>query len=158
MRYVFRIVLAAAVAAGAAACSKSDTAQARSREATPKSVQTEAVRQDSVRRAVDVVGTLAAVDEVTISSEADGTVSKIFADLGDRVKTGQLLVQLDNEKQRYALRSSRRRWLERWRSTARRTRTISRNSKIRRTRGAQTPISFKPRKPTTAPANCSSEP
>ncbi len=103
MRYVFRIVLAAAVAAGAAACSKSDTAQARSREATPKSVQTEAVRQDSVRRAVDVVGTLAAVDEVTISSEADGTVSKIFADLGDRVKTGQILVQLDNEKQRYAV-------------------------------------------------------
>src|SRR4029079_407940 len=103
MRYVFRIVLAAAVAAGAAACSKSDTAQARSREATPKSVQTEAVREDSVRRAVDVVGTLAAVDEVTISSEADGTVSKIFADLGDRVKTGQLLVQLDNEKQQYAV-------------------------------------------------------
>jgi RND family efflux transporter MFP subunit len=103
MRYVFRIVLAAVVAAAAAACSKSDTAQARSREAAPKAVQTESVRQDSVRRAVDVVGTLAAVDEVTISSEADGTVSKILADLGDRVTTGQLLVQLDNEKQQYAV-------------------------------------------------------
>src|SRR6478736_10422013 len=101
MRYVFRIVLAAAVAAGAAACSKSDTAQARSRESTAKAVQTEAVRQDSVRRAVDVVGTLAAVDEVTISSEADGKVSRILADLGDRVTAGQLLVQLDNEKQQY---------------------------------------------------------
>jgi HlyD family secretion protein len=101
MTQVFRIVLAGLVAAGAAGCSKSDTAQAHSREETPKTVQAEAVRQDSVRRAVDVVGTLAAVDEVTISSEADGKVSKIFADLGDRVTTGQLLVQLDNEKQRY---------------------------------------------------------
>jgi RND family efflux transporter MFP subunit len=61
----------------------------------------EAVRQDSVPRAVDVVGTLAAVDQVTISSEADGKVRAILADLGDRVKAGQVLVQLDSEKQQY---------------------------------------------------------
>jgi RND family efflux transporter MFP subunit len=76
-------------------------AQARSREGAAKAVQTETVRQDSVRRAVDVVGTLAAVDEVTISSEAEGKVSRILADLGDRVKAGQVLIQLDNEKQQY---------------------------------------------------------
>ncbi len=85
----------------AAGCSKADTAQARSREGTAKAVRTETVRQDSVRRAVDVVGTLAAVDEVTISSEAEGKVSRILADLGDRVTAGQLLIQLDNEKQQY---------------------------------------------------------
>ncbi|MGH9308510.1 MAG: efflux RND transporter periplasmic adaptor subunit, partial [Vicinamibacterales bacterium] len=66
-----------------------------------KAVKVEAVRQDSVRRAVDVVGTLAAVDAVTLSSEADGKVSRIMADLGDQVKAGQTLVQLDSEKQRY---------------------------------------------------------
>jgi RND family efflux transporter MFP subunit len=103
MTYPYRIALAAVVglAAAGAGCSKSETAQARARDGTPKAVQAEAVRQDSVRRAVDVVGTLAAVDEVTISSEADGKVAKILADLGDRVSTGQLLVQLDNEKQQY---------------------------------------------------------
>ena len=104
MTYPYRIALAAAVVVLAAAgtgCSKTETAQARAREATAKAVQAEAVRQDSVRRAVDVVGTLAAVDEVTISSEADGKVAKILADLGDRVAAGQLLVQLDNEKQQY---------------------------------------------------------
>jgi RND family efflux transporter MFP subunit len=103
MTYPYRIALAAVVAlAGAGAgCSKSETAQAHAREGTPKAVQAEVVRQDSVRRAVDVVGTLAAVDEVTISSEADGKVAKILADLGDRVSAGQLLVQLDNEKQQY---------------------------------------------------------
>ncbi len=93
--------MTAVVVLTAAGCSKSETAQAHARDGTPKAVEAEPVRQDSVRRAVDVVGTLAAVDEVTISSEADGKVAKILADLGDRVTAGQLLVQLDNEKQQY---------------------------------------------------------
>jgi multidrug efflux pump subunit AcrA (membrane-fusion protein) len=93
---------AAALALATTGCSKPDTsAQARSRESAAKSVQVEVVRQDSVRRAVDVVGTLVAVDQVTISSEADGKVSRILADLGDRVTAGQVLIQLDREKQQY---------------------------------------------------------
>jgi multidrug efflux pump subunit AcrA (membrane-fusion protein) len=64
-------------------------------------VATAVVAKNTVRRAVDVVGTLAAVDQVTVSSEADGTVRAILADLGDRVKTGQVLVELDREKQQY---------------------------------------------------------
>jgi HlyD family secretion protein len=101
MTYAYRIALAAVLVLAGTGCSKSERAEAHSGESTPKPVQTEPVRQDSVRRAVDVVGTLAAVDEVTISSEADGKVAKILADLGDRVTAGQLLVQLDNEKQQY---------------------------------------------------------
>ena len=101
MKHVYRISLVAALAVSSVGCSKTDTAQARSREGSAKAIQTEAVRQDTVRRAVDVVGTLAAVDEVTISSEADGKVSRIMADLGDKVTAGQLLIQLDNEKQQY---------------------------------------------------------
>jgi multidrug efflux pump subunit AcrA (membrane-fusion protein) len=100
MSSVFRIAVVAVLALAAAGCSKSETAQARTSEsATP--VQVEAVRQDSVGRAVDVVGTLAAVDQVTISSEADGRVRAILADLGDRVVAGQVLIKLDNEKQQY---------------------------------------------------------
>jgi multidrug efflux pump subunit AcrA (membrane-fusion protein) len=91
-------LLLAAIVAG---CSKSETAQARTAETAAKKIQVEAVRQDSVRRAVDVVGTLAAVDQVTLSSEADGKVSRIMADLGDRVAAGQTLIQLDSEKQQY---------------------------------------------------------
>ena len=103
MNPVYRVLIAAVVFSSAAACSKSETAQARSREGTPKAVRVEAVRQESVKRAVDVVGTLAPVDQVTISSEADGKVSRILADLGDRVKAGQVLIQIDNEKQQYTL-------------------------------------------------------
>jgi multidrug efflux pump subunit AcrA (membrane-fusion protein) len=85
----------------ATGCSKPDTAQARSQEGTARPVHVEIVRQDSVPRAVDVVGTLVAVDQVTISSEADGKVSRILADLGDRVTAGQVLIKLDQERQQY---------------------------------------------------------
>src|SRR5438093_5431918 len=97
-----RLAAVAARCAAAAACSKTETAQARGRAAgAARRVKTEAVRQETVRRSVEVVGTLAAVDQVTISSEAEGKVSRILADLGDRVTAGQALIQLDNEKQQY---------------------------------------------------------
>ena len=47
------------------------------------------------------MGTLAAVDEVTVSSEAEGHVSRLLTDLGDRVVQGQPLVELDREKAQY---------------------------------------------------------
>jgi multidrug efflux pump subunit AcrA (membrane-fusion protein) len=86
----------------AAACSKTETAQARGRDTAAKRVKTETVRQETVKRSLELVGTLAAVDEVTISSEADGKVSRILADLGDRVTAGQPLIRLDSEKQQYS--------------------------------------------------------
>ena len=89
---LYRIALVAVVGLAAAGCSKSETAQAHAREGTPKAIQAEPVRQDSVKRTVDVVGTLAAVDEVTISSEADGKVAKILADLR-RSQTASKLFQ-----------------------------------------------------------------
>src|SRR5688572_15258541 len=98
----FRCLWCAARAAAAGGCGKSDTAQASNREGEPKPVAVAIVQKASVPRAVDVVGTLAAVDQVTVSSEADGKVEKINADLGDRVRAGQVLIELDDEKQRYA--------------------------------------------------------
>jgi RND family efflux transporter MFP subunit len=86
------------------ACSKSaNTAEATGRERPPKAVQTETVRQENVNRRVNVIGTLAAENEVTLSSQAEGIVSRILADLGDRVAAGQPLVELDREKLQYNL-------------------------------------------------------
>jgi HlyD family secretion protein len=76
-------------------------AQARGRDGTSRQVATAVVKKEAVRRSVDVVGTLAAVDEVTISSEAEGRVREVLADLGDRVSAGQALIRLDSEKQQY---------------------------------------------------------
>jgi multidrug efflux pump subunit AcrA (membrane-fusion protein) len=85
----------------AVACSRGDGRHAKDPQETAKSIRTDTVRQETIRRAVEVVGTLAAEDRVTISSEATGTVSRVLADLGDRVTAGQVLVELDREKLQY---------------------------------------------------------
>jgi RND family efflux transporter MFP subunit len=104
-RYVCKRPAAAAaivaIALTVAGCAKTESAQARGRDAAAKPVTLETVKEETVKRAVELVGTLAAVDQVTISSEADGKVSRILADLGDRVKAGQPLIQVDREKQQY---------------------------------------------------------
>ena len=89
-----------------AGCSDSSAEQAKSKQAA-KPVKTEAVRQESVRRSLDVVGTLAAEDQVTVSSEVEGVVRRVLADLGDRVTSGQPLVELDREKLQYSLDQQR---------------------------------------------------
>jgi HlyD family secretion protein len=103
LRFLSGFTAIGVVAGGAAACSKTETAQARGRDQAPKSIKVEVVKEERVKRAVDLVGTLAAVDQVMISSETDGKVSRILADLGDRVTKGQLLVEVDQEKQQYTL-------------------------------------------------------
>lgn len=84
-------------------CSKAPSAEARSTDETAKVIQVEQVREDPMRRAIDVVGTLAAEDEVTISAEAEGRVNRLLADLGDRVQAGQVLIELDREKLQYSV-------------------------------------------------------
>jgi multidrug efflux pump subunit AcrA (membrane-fusion protein) len=64
-------------------------------------VNTEVAQVRDVRRTVEVVGTLAARDEVVVSSEVEGRVAKLAHDLGDKVEAGATLVELDAEKARY---------------------------------------------------------
>ncbi len=98
---VTAVVLAAVM--GAACAGTPTSGQARAREDQAQAVRVEQVRDESIRRAIEVVGTLAAEDEVTLSSQAEGQVSRIVADLGDRVLAGQALVELDREKSQYSV-------------------------------------------------------
>src|SRR5215510_10898937 len=98
------LALGAAVTAG---CADSSAEQARGPKQPAKQVKTEPVRQESVRRTLEVVGTLAAEDQVTVSSEVDGVVRRVLADLGDRVASGQALVEIDREKLQYNLDQQR---------------------------------------------------
>ena len=84
-------------------CSQAKVERNHAGEPGAKLVKTAAVRQEAVRRSVEVVGTLAAEDEVTISSQAEGVVRRVLADLGDPVKSGQTLVEIDPEKLQYTL-------------------------------------------------------
>jgi membrane fusion protein (multidrug efflux system) len=84
-------------------CAESKVDHDHVREPAAKLVKTEAVRQEALHRIVEVVGTLAAEDEVTVSSQAEGIVRRVVADLGDPVKSGQTLVEIDREKLQYTL-------------------------------------------------------
>jgi RND family efflux transporter MFP subunit len=66
-----------------------------------RAVVTEAAQPRDVRRDIDIVGTLAAREEVVVSAEVAGRVARLARDLGDRVTAGAPLVELDQEKLRY---------------------------------------------------------
>jgi RND family efflux transporter MFP subunit len=87
------------MAALAAGCSRGGGAQAS--EQKPRTVTTEAAQVRDVRRQVDVVGTLAAREEVVVSAEVEGRVARLAHDLGDRVSAGEALIELDGEKLQY---------------------------------------------------------
>ena len=79
-------------------------------------VKTVAVEQRQQRRVVEAVGSLFAYDEVTVSSEAEGRVEEVMADVGDRVGKGQTLArvspvefQLTVDQQQASLRQARAR-------------------------------------------------
>jgi RND family efflux transporter MFP subunit len=99
-----RVVTAIAlVGVALSGCSKTQAARGSARQEPVRAVKTEAVRQEAVRRAIEVVGTLAAEEQVTVSSQAEGAVSRVLVDLGDRVKAGQVMIELDREKLEYNL-------------------------------------------------------
>jgi RND family efflux transporter MFP subunit len=101
VRWVFVSIAVLSMAAGAA-CSRGPAAQAAGRgDDAARPVSVEPVKQEDIRRVIEVVGTLAAQDEVTVSAEAAGTVARVRADLGDRVRAGQVIVELDREKPQY---------------------------------------------------------
>ena len=83
-----------------AACSRDRGVQA-SEGQKPRGVKVEAAQVRDVRRQVDVVGTLAAREEVVVSAEVAGRVSRLVHDLGDRVAAGAPLIELDPEKLQY---------------------------------------------------------
>jgi len=69
----------------------------------PVKIQAAKVATEQVAREVESVGTLFPYEEVVISSEIDGRVEQVTADLGDKVNKGQVLVQVSDEEQRYLL-------------------------------------------------------
>ena len=99
----FILVVLCTIAVVTSGCENSSAEQNGGQKEALKAVKTDPVRQESVRRTLEVVGTLAAEDQVTVSSEVDGVVRRVLADLGDRVTSGQTLVELDREKLQYSL-------------------------------------------------------
>jgi RND family efflux transporter MFP subunit len=66
-------------------------------------VKTAPVQRIAVQRLVDLSGTLVSPDQVRVSSEVSGVVSNVSAELGQEVRAGQVLVQLDTRELELAL-------------------------------------------------------
>ena len=99
-----QVLLVLLLATTVAGCSESAKgAETGTRERPAKPIDTEPVKRESINRTVNVSGTMAAENEVMVSSQAEGVVSRILADLGDRVASGQILAELDREKLQYNL-------------------------------------------------------
>lgn len=61
------------------------------------------VRAQKVQRAVDFVGTFYPNEEVTVSSQLDGRIVSVAADLGDRVSPGQVLAKIEETEFHFAV-------------------------------------------------------
>ena len=56
------------------------------------------VTEESARRRIQAVGSLYAFEESTLSSQVEGRVAEVLADVGDNVQQGQVLVRIDTQE------------------------------------------------------------
>jgi RND family efflux transporter MFP subunit len=82
----------------AAGCSKNQTASVLGDAAHPTPVHSYTVAAETARRRIQAVGSLYAFEESILSSEVEGRVAEVLADVGDNVKEGQPLITLDPQE------------------------------------------------------------
>jgi len=112
------VTLITFAALAAVACSKSSSGKTIDGAGAARSLSVRAlnIAPKAIRRNIESVGSLYAFEEVTVSSEVEGRVERVFADVGDRISSGQPLVkvapaelELTLEQQRAALQQARAR-------------------------------------------------
>ena len=86
---------AAFVVLGVAGCSKGQPTRVLGDASHPAPVRFYTVAEETARRRIQAVGSLYALEESALSSEVEGRVDGVFADVGDSVREGQPLVRLD---------------------------------------------------------------
>ncbi len=70
-------------------------------------VRAEPVKAGELRRNIESVGSLFALEEVTVSSEVEGKVDEVLVDVGDRVERGQPLVNVSTIELKLAVDQQR---------------------------------------------------
>ena len=66
-------------------------------------VQITSVKEEIIENTIEISGNVEAANQQTLYAAGDGTVKKVFVSVGDKVKKGQLLVQMDSTEQDYLL-------------------------------------------------------
>ena len=75
---------------------RANSADASRARATTARIYT--VAEETTRRRVQAAGSLFALEESTLSAEVEGRVEAVLADVGDTVKDGQPLIELDRQE------------------------------------------------------------
>jgi membrane fusion protein, multidrug efflux system len=89
------VALAVLLAAG---CSKTQTGSVLGDAAHPTPVHFYTVAEETARRRIQAVGSLYPFEESILSSQVEGRVSEVLADVGDNVKEGQALITIDPQE------------------------------------------------------------
>ena len=96
---MIRFVSALALMLVLFSCAKKEEVAVK-KNADVVTVEVATVSAHDKARVVETIGTLFPFDETVISSEIDGRVDEVKADLGDQVTQGQVLVHVSDEEQR----------------------------------------------------------
>lgn len=91
-------ILLAMVIPLAAGCSKSQSASVLGDASHPTPVHLYTVAEETARRRIQAVGSLYALEESVLSSEVEGRVAQVLADVGDTVRANQALITLDPQE------------------------------------------------------------
>src|SRR5256886_8558392 len=73
----------------------------------PAPVHFYTVAEETARRRIQAVGSLYALEESTLSSEVEGRVAEVLADIGDNVREGRPLVRIDPEELQFEVERQR---------------------------------------------------
>jgi RND family efflux transporter MFP subunit len=95
-----RVTLTSALAFAAliAACSKSSHSTVLGDASHPTPVHFYTVAEETTQRRIQAVGSLFALEESVLSSQVEGRVSNVLADVGDNVRENQPLIVLDPQE------------------------------------------------------------
>jgi multidrug efflux pump subunit AcrA (membrane-fusion protein) len=108
MRRSFSLILLVVVCLGLAfGCSRADSSGARVNASAAIGIHSITAQQEIVKRRVEAVGSLFALDESTISSQVEGPVQHLSVDVGDVVKEGQGMVTIEPTELQYAVDTQR---------------------------------------------------
>src|SRR5229473_2588700 len=87
-----------ALAAFCCACSKTQSSSVLGDASHPTPVHLYTVAEEVARRRIQAVGSLFALEESVLSSQVEGRVAEVLADVGDTVKQEQPLIVLDPQE------------------------------------------------------------
>jgi multidrug efflux pump subunit AcrA (membrane-fusion protein) len=67
------------------------------------SAATYTVHSETFTNIIEIAGTISAANEQNLQAAGDGTVTAVYVKEGDRVRKGQIILQMDDSEQRYNL-------------------------------------------------------